>query len=202
MIQSLLDMLDGLGLVGLLIVMGIEGSSFPFPGVFLVLTYGYLLNLTTPELVASAFLMSLVYSATSYIPYVIGFKLERVLPKRFKQKIDKAQGVFRQYGLWSIALTRPFSVGNYISYVAGMFRVKAWRYGFITFLGVFPWSVAMLLLGRVFKGNVEAVVSFFQQYQWYLYAGIIAAVLAYVSIVYFRRNRRGIRSAGGRGGSD
>ena len=202
MVQSLLNMLDGLGVTGLFIVMAIEGSSFPFPGIFLVVTYGYLLQPTLPELVGLGFVMSVVYSAFSYIPYAIGFRVETALPKRFKQKLVKAQNVFRHYGLWSVALTRPLGVGNYISYVAGMCKVKGWQYGGLTFLGVFPWAIAMLWLGRVFKGNVEAISRFLQDYQWYLYAVLMTAALAYITVIFVRRNRRVIRSASERGGND
>lgn len=202
MIQTLLNMLDGLGMTGVLIVMAIEGSSFPFPGVFLVVTYGYLLQPTLPKLLGLAFVMSVVYSVSSYVPYAIGFKLETAIPKRFKQKLVKAQHVFRKYGLWSVALTRPLGVGNYISYVAGMCKVNGWMYGLLTLLGVFPWAVGMLWLGCIFKGNVAAIARLFHDYQWYLYAVVMAAILAYVTVFLVRRNRRIMRSASERGGSD
>lgn len=190
MIQSLLNALDGWGTPGLLIVMAIEGSSFPFPGVFLVVTYGYVLNLTFSKLVGLAFVMSLVYSAASYIPYGIGYQLESKIPWRFKRKLNRAQDVFRKYGLWSVALTRPFGVGNYISYVAGMCKVSAWQYGCLTLVGVFPWACAMLWMGNVFKGNVYAVGQFFHDYQWYLYALAAIAALVAVSGRYVWQSRR------------
>jgi len=34
--------------------------------------------------------------------------------------VKKGQAFFNRYGVWSIALSRPFGVSNYISYVAGM----------------------------------------------------------------------------------
>lgn len=200
MIQNLLDVLDGWGMAGLLIVMAIEGSSLPFPGIILILAYGYVLNPTIPEVIASAVAMSLVYSLASYLPYGIGFKLDALLPLRFRRKLLKAQQMFRRYGQWSIALSRPFGVGNYISYVAGMCKVKAVNYGVLTFLGVLPWAIAMLFLGRIFKGNGQAITLYFQDYQWYLYATLIAVLSAFVTVWYYRRNRRGVRSTGERGG--
>lgn len=196
MIQHLLNVLAGWGLGGLLIVMAIEGSSLPFPGIVVVLAFGYVLSPTFPELLAFAALMSLAYSLASYIPYGIGFRLDTMIPKRFSQKLHKAQQMFRQYGLWSIALSRPFGAGNYISYVAGICQVGALKYGVLTFLGIFPWAAVTLFLGYVFKGSGAAVVSFFAQYQGYIWVVLFMVILACVAVLYVR-----LRSTGERGGS-
>ncbi|AQS56525.1 DedA family protein [Novibacillus thermophilus] len=202
MIQSLLNALEGWGIPGLLIVMAIEGSSFPFPGVFLVVTYGYVLTPTFPKLVGLAFGMSFVYSVASYIPYGIGYQLESIIPQRFKRKLYKAQDAFRKYGLWSVALTRPFGVGNYISYVAGMCKVSAWQYGCLTLVGVFPWACAMLWMGSVFRGNVYAVGQIFYDYQWYLYGLAAMALLVVVFGRYVWQNRWKSTPLSKREGSD
>lgn len=188
--QSLLDALTNWGLVGLLIVMVIEGSSLPFPGIIVVLTYGYLLRPTVPKLFGLALIMSAAYSLSSYIPYGIGLKLGALFPKRFKRKLRKAQHTFQRYGLWSIALSRPLGIGNYISYVAGMCKVKLLPYGVLTFLGILPWAVIVLFLGRLVKGNGERAANYLYEYQWYVYAILITITLAYVAARYCKRNRQ------------
>lgn len=193
MVQYMLDVLADFGAVGLLIVMAIEGSSLPFPGFLLVLAYGYVLHPSTLEFIVIAVAMSLIYSLFSYIPYGIGLKIDVLIPKRFRRKLLKARHLFRRYGQWSIALLRPFGVGNYISYVAGMSKVKPVKYGLLTFVGVLPWATVMLFLGRVFQGNGQAFIVFFQNYEWYFYAALIFAALTYVVIRYVR-HRGGLRS--------
>ncbi|WP_074011336.1 DedA family protein [Numidum massiliense] len=185
----IVDWLAQLGVVGLLLAMAAEGSSLPFPGFIVVVTYGFLLYPSLAELVGYALAMSIVYCAASYVPYFVGYRLETAVPKRFRSKLHAAKNVFHRYGLWSIALTRPFGIGNYISYVAGMCRVRAIPYALYTLIGVFPWAFTMLLLGRTFQGNVQAVGQFFNDYQGYLFAALAVAICLYVLYVVCRRGK-------------
>ncbi|MGV3489477.1 MAG: DedA family protein [Tuberibacillus sp.] len=147
MVHSVLEWLSGIGLFGLFLTMFIEGASIPFPGIIVVLAYGYIMPASIIETILIALGMSLFYSLASIIPYVVAYKLESFLPKRFRIGIEKAKKWFRKYGVWSIAFTRPFGVGNYISYVAGMTKVEPIRFVILTFLGIFPWALGMLIIG-------------------------------------------------------
>jgi membrane protein DedA with SNARE-associated domain len=175
LIQEFLDWLNAIGLPGLYLAMFLEGSSIPMPGMIIVLTFGYLLSPGFSGVAAIAAGMSLFYSTASFIPFYLAAKLEVKFPERLKRKLAKSQVYFNRYGTWSIALSRPFGVGNYISYIAGLSRVKPLKFFLLTFLGIYPWSVIMLWLGDYFSGNVEAVHQFFRSQQIYLYgmAGIV-----------------------------
>jgi len=147
LIHSVLEWLSGIGLFGLFLTMFIEGASIPFPGIVVVLAYGYIMPSNILETIFIALGMSVFYSLASIIPYSIAYKLESVLPKRLRAGLEKAKKWFGKYGVWSIALTRPFGVGNYISYVAGMTKVKPVRFVLLTFIGIFPWALGMLIIG-------------------------------------------------------
>src|SRR5699024_3844897 len=112
--------------------------------------------------------MSLFYTSASLIPFYLAAKLGSKFPERLKRKLAKGQNYFNRYGTWSIALSRPFGVGNYISYVAGLSKVNPLKFFLLTFLGIYPWSVVMLWLGDYFNGNIEAVIQLFQTKQVYL----------------------------------
>ena len=147
-VETIVTFLKQIGLIGLLVVMFLEGSSLPFPGVAVVLSYGYALRPSLSEVVIISIVMSIVYSIASFIPYALAYKSEETINKKFGKKLAKAQDWFRRYGLWSVCLTRPFSVGNYISYVAGMSKVPRVKYFFYTFIGILPWSIVMLFVGN------------------------------------------------------
>jgi len=187
MTQYVINIINDLGIFGLFTSMAFEGSSVPFPGIIIVLTYGYLLHPSIPEIMLIAFGMSITYSIASFIPYAIGWKLEEKIKKRYQTKMEKAQQIFKKYGEWSVALTRPFGIGNYISYVAGMSRIKPLKYGLLTLIGIFPWSFTMLLLGRMYKGNTNAVMSLLGTYKWYIYAGLALIVIGYFILAIYRK---------------
>lgn len=158
--------------------MFLEGSSLPFPGIAIVLSYGYLLS---PGYVNAIFIsmgMSIFYTLASLIPYFLGLKLEKKLPKRLQKGLKKGTVFFNRYGIWSIAFSRPFGIGNYISYVAGVSKVHIMKYFLLTFLGIYPWSYIMILLGDYFNGNYEALKDYFSTYSMYGYGIVIIAILA------------------------
>ncbi|MBW8351090.1 VTT domain-containing protein [Bacillus sp. IITD106] len=182
MIQQFLEWLNTLGIPGLFIVMFLEGSSLPFPGLIVVLSYGYVLS---PGYVQTIFLaagMAVSYSLSSLIPYFLGLKLERYFPQRFKKGLEKGTAYFKRYGIWSIALSRPFGIGNYISYVAGISKVNVLKYLILTFIGIYPWSYVMVLLGDYFKGNYETFKNYFSSFGIYGYG---AAVVVIITIFVF-----------------
>jgi len=159
------------------------------PGLIIVLTFGYLLSPGFLGIAAIAIGMSLFYSSASLIPFYLSAKLEAKFPERLKRKLVKGQIYFNRYGTWSIALSRPFGVGNYISYIAGLSKVNPFKFFLLTFLGIYPWSVIMLWLGDYFNGNVDAFNQFFRSQQIYLY-GIIGIVMIVGVFYLWRKYRR------------
>ncbi|MBS4196797.1 DedA family protein [Lederbergia citri] len=177
MIQQFLEWLNTIGIPGLFIVMFLEGSSLPFPGLIVVLSYGYVLSPGYVQTIFIAIGMAISYSLSSLIPYFLGQKLERYFPQRFKKGLEKGTAYFKRYGIWSIALSRPFGIGNYISYVAGISKVNFFKYLFLTFVGIYPWSYVMVLLGDYFKGNYEAFKNYFSSFGLYGYGAAIVVIL-------------------------
>ncbi|GAB3796271.1 DedA family protein [Virgibacillus kimchii] len=193
MVQQFLDWLNTIGLPGLYLAMFLEGSSIPLPGVIIVLTFGYVLSPGFGGIVVIAAVMSLFYTSASLIPFYLAAKLESALPGRLKQKIKKSQVYFNRYGTWSIALSRPFGIGNYISYIAGLSKVNPCKFFLLTFLGIYPWSVVMLWLGDYFNGNTEAFNQFFRSQQIYLYGFIGIVITVAVGVFYFWKKQTRIR---------
>lgn len=181
--QNLINIITGIGIPGLLVTMAIEGASIPFPGIIIILTLGYVLNITPEQLPVIAAEMSLMYCAASYIPYMIGSTLEGMIRKRYEKGIGIAQRWFNRYGEYSIAFLRPFAAGNYISYIAGMSKVNLWKYGLLTFIGIYPWSLITLMIGHMSNGNAEYGMQFIQSNLIYVY--IIAFLLV---VLYLGRN--------------
>ncbi|MDF2606661.1 MAG: hypothetical protein K0S34_856 [Bacillales bacterium] len=189
MIDQILEWIHTIGPPGLFIVMFLEGSSLPFPGVIMVLSFGYLFS---PGYLETAFVavgMSLSYCIASLIPYYLGMKLEDYIPNKFKNGLQKGQDFFNKYGVWSVALSRPFGIGNYISYVAGISRVSFFKYFTLTFIGIYPWSYVMILLGNYFNGSIDAVKDFFDSYKNYGYLSV-AFIIFLIGILYFIKLRK------------
>lgn len=193
MLQFALDFLEKCGVFGLFAATALEASSLPFPGALFILIYGYIMDIGPWKLVLLAAANSVIYTLFTLIPYGIGNRLEKFSKKRMNQKkFKKAQEWFKKYGEWSIALSRPLSIGNYISYLSGFSRVKPWRFIVLTYLGIFPWSTLLLFIGN--KGSIDTIQHFLDMSQK---AGlIIIAFVVVIGIVWFyiRRNQEKQRS--------
>jgi len=181
MLSHVTSIIQGLGSTSLFISMFLEGSSLPFPGIIIVLTFGYLLHPDMQQIFWLSVGMGLVYSAASFIPYAIGRKLENKGRGRFSRKLVEALKWFQHYGELSVCVTRPFVFGNYISYAAGMSRLKPWRYGLLTFAGIFPWAFLMLALGKMYHSSIE-------EYGRYFFVPIVFfLVFGWTAIIFIRK---------------
>ena len=136
--------------IGLMLSGAVEGLSLPFPSQVLVLYIGHIIPIKSPNMFVVATLFALPYTLASCIPYVIGSKyggfLLRISPK-YQKYIAKGELAFLKYGELSVLLTRPFAIGNYISYLAGLYKMNFLKYFSFTFIGIFVWAVSILYLG-------------------------------------------------------
>ncbi|WP_191566269.1 DedA family protein [Metabacillus idriensis] len=190
MLDFIINLLREFGIWGLMAGLAIEASSLPFPGSLITLAYGYLLDLSILQLIWIALLGSLVYTVFSFIPYWIGYKLEHKMKKKLTKKkktFEKTQRWFKKCGLWSIAIARPLGIGNYISYVSGLSKVKVLPFAGLTFLGIFPLNLTMLWLGQI--GNLKSISAFMSDMQTYIFIAIGIAIGIFLLYRFFYKKK-------------
>lgn len=187
MLEFIINVIKEIGMWGLFAGNAIEASSLPFPGVLVTLTYGYLLDPSWGKLIGLALISSVIYTVFSYIPYGIGFKIKHTIKEKTNskntRKVEKAQKWFRKYGIWSIALSRPLGIGNYISYASGISKVKKIKFGMLTFIGIFPVTFIMLIVGK--NGNLKSVQALMSNVQNYIFIGGAAVLIIYIAYKFF-----------------
>lgn len=184
MLDTLFRFLSEIGIAGLFIAMFIKGSTIPLPSLVFIVSYGFLLNPSMNEIVLLAIVMSLIFTLASFIPYTIGSKFEKKIKDKIGGKLEKAQVWFNRFGIWSVFITRPFTIGMYISYIAGMSNLNHWKYSVLTFLGILPWSIFILILSKSFKGNLVEIMSFMRSYS--IPAGILIIIIISIYFVLFK----------------
>ena len=174
------------------LAMVLEGSSIPFPGMYILILCGFAvkkLNLNFWILIA---ICSLCYTAASLIPYYIGGKVNswsiRFFFKYHKKRvnqIEKVQKLFDKYGELSICLSRPTFLGNYFSYIAGMNHMALEKFIVYTFIGILPWILFMCYLGYNFIDSAEQVIEIIIKIKPILYA-ISATFLTYIAYKIYK----------------
>ncbi len=187
MVPQIMEAIQSYGNVGLYLVMLLEGLAIPFPGLIIIFALGNILTLEPVEIFWLAVSMSFLYSIVSFIPYIIGLKFQSYLEGKLSKRLRKVQLWFQKYGEWSICFSRFFTVGNYISYIAGVSKVKPWRYWLLTFLGILPWTLSVLFLANL-SGKGKKITTIFEGHIFFYFIGVGAALI--LLCLMFRKAKR------------
>lgn len=163
------------------------GAAIPFPSGLLLAWSGFILGRDMDDLALAIGLGVVGYMVGSIIPYLIGRIGGRpVIEKAFRQfhlpvsRIDQAEKWFDKHGLLVVTVSRPFFLGNYISFVAGMARTRPVPFLLCTGLGIIPWVFLYLYLGMAFGKNWHLVVGLISRY-----TAIVIVAALFIVLLYF-----------------
>lgn len=169
----------------------LEGTAIPFPGGFLLAWSGFILGRDMPDLAMATGLGVMGYVLGAIIPYLVGrFGGRPLIEKAFRRfrlpltHIDLAEKWFHKHGLIIVAVSRPFFLGNYVSFVAGMAQTRLLPFLMCTALGICPWVLVYLYLGMMFGRHWRKALELMNQYS------AAASVLALLIILIFIFRKR------------
>jgi membrane protein DedA with SNARE-associated domain len=148
--------------LSLIIGGSLEGLSVPFPSQPLVLYIGHLINMKKINFALAGIIFAVPYTVASCIPYLIGLKCGKIIDKvgpRYQWYLSKGEEAFTKYGDLAVLVMRPFAAGNYISYVAGLYRMSLLKYLTYTFLGIYLWSLVFLYLGGQLALRINVLIN-------------------------------------------
>lgn len=175
-----------LGYYGIVIMMGIESACIPLPSEIIMPFGGYLVS-QSPEKysiwgmgVAGA--LGCVWG--SVVAYWAGKYGGRPFVERYGKYIlirhkdlDKADAWFKKHGEMAVFISRLLPViRTFISFPAGIARVRFWRFVLYTFLGSLPWCIALAYVGKVLGDNWKNIGHYFHGAD--VVIGIVLVVMA------------------------
>lgn len=151
-----------------------EGLTIPCPSMAVLLMAGAATATDKVSFWAAVLVGSVAYTVGAIVPYAIGYHLPGLqrLPwvGRFIEaslkSLDQVNKLFVRHGEKIVALSRPFWIGNCVSYFAGINRMKPLKFLLFTFLGIFGWSVTVVYIGHVFSTNLGKAATLIKQYSW------------------------------------
>jgi membrane protein DedA with SNARE-associated domain len=184
MTELIFSLIEDWGIWGILLSLYIEGSAFPFIGTFVMVTVGFIIDLTWFEISWISLVGSFLYALGSYISYFIGYKLgdsvENRLSPAKRQLLEKAKASFTKYGVWSVAISSPLHLGNVVPFLAGMSNMNLRLYTLLTMIGIAPSTFLFLSIGRFYHGDTETIIKTITNYQSILLLGFALITLLYV----------------------
>ncbi len=143
------------GYGGILLLMAIESACIPLPSEVIMPFSGYLVHTGRFNLFWVATVGALGCNLGSFIAYYIGYYGGRPLVERYgsyiflsHKELDWADHFFARYGNRAVFISRLLPVvRTFIALPAGIARMPQWRFHVYTFLGSWPWCLALAYVG-------------------------------------------------------
>jgi len=152
--------------------MAVESACIPFPSEVIMPLAGWFLVKDRDHgleyLFLAGFFGALGNTLGSLIAYYAGLIGGRPLLLKYgryilitKRDIDWADRWFSKYGEITVFATRLMPVvRTFISLPAGIARMNIWRFSILSFLGAYPWSLALAWIGYLLGENWEDISSY------------------------------------------
>jgi membrane protein DedA with SNARE-associated domain len=183
---------QALGWPGVVLLMAVESACIPLPSEIIMPLAGWMLvaekGLGVLYLVLAGLYGAIGNVIGSVIAYAVGVWGGRPFLNRYGKyilishhDIELAERWFNKYGEGIAFLSRLVpGVRTYISFPAGIGRMKVGKFLLYTFLGSFIWSVGLAYGGYVLGQNWEEISTVMRPFYIPILAAFLAAVIAFV----------------------
>jgi membrane protein DedA with SNARE-associated domain len=191
LVQFVTRVIDSGGYAGIVALMGIESACIPLPSEIIMPFAGYLVYLQHLNLFWTATAGAVGCNLGSFVAYWIGAKGGRPLVERYGRwvlmshhDLDRMTYFFNRYGSITVLLGRLLPVvRTFIAFPAGIARMPQLRFHTYTFLGSWPWCLALAYAGMKLGQSWNDPHSSFHELFHRFHTVVI--VLLLVGIVWF-----------------
>jgi len=206
LVDAARELYDAIGWPGVVFLMAIESACIPFPSEIIMPLAGWFLiedrGHGAEYLLLAGFFGALGNMMGALVAYYAGVWGGRPFLERYgrwvlitPKELDTADRWFRKYGEIAVFASRLIPVvRTFISLPAGIARMNVWRFAMLSFVGSFPWSLALAWAGYLLGDHWEDLT------EWFRPVSIPIALAVLVAAVYFVYRRiREIRAADAEG---
>ena len=181
------DVISALGYPGVFLAMAIESACIPLPSEIIMPFSGYLVFTGDFNLVLVGVVGALGNLAGSLVAYWLGARGGRPLVEKYGKYVllshhdlDLADRWFAKYGRSTVFFTRLMPVvRTFISFPAGISRMKLSTFSIYTFLGALPWSIFLAYVGFKLGENWDTLGGYFHK------ADILIGILIVAGLAWY-----------------
>lgn len=178
------------GYLGVTLLMAIESACIPLPSELIMPFAGYLVHTGRFNLWIVATAGAIGCNLGSIVAYEIGYYGGRPMVERFgryillnKHDLEVAEKFFLRYGAAAIFIGRLLPVvRTFIALPAGIGKMPRVRFHIYTFLGSWPWCLALAYIGMKLGDHWDTLGKYFHRFD------IVIAVLLIAGIAFFLRS--------------
>jgi membrane protein DedA with SNARE-associated domain len=176
------------GYGGIAILMGIESACIPLPSELIMPFAGYLVYAGTMKLLWVATAGAVGCNLGSLVAYEIGSYGGRPLVEKYgrwilmgRRELDWADRFFLRWGYVAVFIGRLLPViRTFIALPAGIARMPRGRFHIYTFLGSWPWCLALAYFGMKMGENWRELGKYFHQFDRAIILALLAGIAWFV----------------------
>ncbi len=180
------DIISAGGYTGIGFLMALESSAIPIPSEIIMPFAGFLVSAGTFSLLGISFAGAIGSTIGSALLYAIGYYGGRPVIEKYgryflvnPRDLDAAERFFQKYGQLANLIGRVLPiVRTFISFPAGIARVKIVPFLTLSFLGSFIWSIFLGYVGLKLGQNWQIIHTYFKGFD-YVIVGIFILALGY-----------------------
>ncbi|GAB4443218.1 MAG: DedA family protein [Anaerolineae bacterium] len=202
-VDFLTTFIQGIGWFGIVVIMALESANIPIPSEVTMPLAGWLLIEAQGGTWVEALLLGGLFGGLgcligSIASYTLGAWGGRPFLEKYGKYIfinphdlDKADRWFARWGDWASFLSRLLPiVRTFISFPAGVARIRFWSFSVLTFVGSFIWCGLLAVGGYALGANWEELRAVMRPFDY-----PIAAVLVIGFAYYIYRHIKHARAA-------
>ncbi len=185
---AIVNIVGKFGYIGIVAMMFLESSFFPFPSEVVIPPAGYLASQGQMNMFLVIFFGILGSILGALFNYWIAIRLGRPLIIKYGRYVgmtekvyDKVEYYFKEHGEISTFVGRLIpGLRQYISFPAGLARMNLWHFTLFTALGAGIWVVILACIGYFVGNNAELIQQYSHQSLIYIAGALVVVTLLYV----------------------
>jgi len=184
----IVNAVSALGYWGIIAMMFLESSFFPFPSEVVMPPAGYLASqgrMSFTWVITCGILGSLLGALFNYyLALWLGRPLILKIGRPFgltEEKFSRAEKMFRTHGEISTFVCRLLPViRQYISFPAGLAEMNLFRFLFFTGLGAGIWVTVLAAIGYLVGNNKQLIQAYSHKSLTYIIIAVVILVALYI----------------------
>ena len=187
-VHSIVEIVSELGYTGIVIMMFLESTFFPFPSEVVMVPAGYLAAQGEMNIFIVIFLGTLGSVLGALFNFYLALKFGRVMVLKFgkffffrEKELDRMEAFFKAHGAVSTFTGRLIpGIRQYISLPAGLSRMKISTFVLFTALGAGIWSAVLALLGFFIGKKEELIQAYLHEILIWVFISLVLIIAAYI----------------------
>lgn len=182
------------GYSGIVVLMAIESACIPLPSEVVMPFAGYLVSLGRFSLIGAATAGALGCNIGSTIAYLVAAHGGRSAFERWgayvllrHEELDRAEHFFARYGAVTVFVGRLLPViRTFISFPAGLARMPMLKFQIYSFIGSWPWCLALAYVGRMLGARWNSDPTFRRLFHQFDAAVVVLILASFAWFVWSR----------------